>query len=98
MINLPFEVTEKSDRRRFLRIRDLLYAAKLNKHFLALIISQNGQHPVRFGNLFVPVRYGKMPKGVRDVMNQHSLPVGTTSTPKRMMRRTSTITCASSIR
>ncbi len=75
VINLPFEVTEKVIVDDSFEIRDLLYAAKLNKHFLALIISQNKVSTLfGFGNLFVPVRYGKMPKGVRDVMNQHSLP------------------------
>jgi hypothetical protein len=75
VINLPFEVTEKVIVDDSFEVRDLLYSAKLNRHFLALIISQNKVSTLfGFGNLFVPVRYGKMPKGVRDVMNQHSLP------------------------
>lgn len=75
VVNLPFEVSEKVIVDDSFEVRDLLYAAKLNRHFLALIISQNKVSTlVGFGNSFVPVHYGKMPKNVRDVMNQHSLP------------------------
>jgi hypothetical protein len=75
MINLPFEVTEKVIVDDSFEIRDLLYAAKLNKQFLVVMISQNKVKTFfGYGNIMMPVHYKDMPDNVKDVTNEHSAP------------------------
>lgn len=75
VIHLPFEVTEKVIVDDSFEVRDLVYAAKLNRQYLVVIISQNKvMTTMGYGGAFIPVKYKDMPDNVKDVVNSHSFP------------------------
>lgn len=75
VIHLPFSVTEKVIVDNSFEIRDLLMAAKMNRNYLVLIISQNKVKSFfGYGSHLIPVHFEGMPENVKDVSNEHSYP------------------------
>jgi hypothetical protein len=73
---LPFEVSsEKIIVDDSFEIRDLLYAVKLNRNYLLVVISPNSVKTwIAYDSSLASVRFPDMPEAVKAVTNEHSLP------------------------
>jgi hypothetical protein len=75
VIHLPFEVSEKVIVDDSFEVRDLIYSAKLNRHYLLVSVTKNGvRTALGYGNALLPVKYKDMPRNIHDVKNSHSFP------------------------
>ncbi|TAH42665.1 MAG: hypothetical protein EYC69_05355 [Bacteroidetes bacterium] len=75
VFHLPFAVTEKMVIDNSFEVRDLLYAAKINRSYLLVLISRNEVKTLLgYGKSLVSVEMEGMPDNVKDVTTQHSLP------------------------
>ncbi len=75
VFHLPFPVTEKLVIDNSFEVRDLLYAAKINRSYLLVLISRNEVKTLLgFGKSLVSVEMDGMPENLKDVTTQHSLP------------------------
>jgi hypothetical protein len=75
IFHLPFAVSEKVIIDDSFEIRDLLYAARINRSYMLVLISRNTVTTMLgYGKSLVPVEMEGMPENVKDVSTLHSLP------------------------
>lgn len=75
IFHLPFQVTEKLVIDESFEIRDLLYAAKINRSYMLVLISRNEVRTLMgYGKALLTVNMEGMPENIKDVTTHHSLP------------------------
>ncbi len=75
VFHLPFQVTEKIVIDDSFEVRDLLFAAKLNRNYLLVLISSNKVSTLMgYGKSLLTFEMEGMPDNVKDMENEHSFP------------------------
>lgn len=75
VFHLPFAVSEKVVIDDSFEVRDLLYAAKIDRSYMLVLISKNNVTTLLgYGKSLISVEMEGMPDNVKDVTTQHSLP------------------------